>query len=306
MDAQLKWTQGADLPTAMTASQYTVIGNDLYIGGGNIEREENREACKVFRYNACQNLWSILPATPSVLFGLGNVFHKPTIVGGCPLSNYKTTTGEVFTYEKDQQKWLKSLPPMPTPRMRACTVTHESGIVVCGGINMNSAQFLDTVEMFKHATNQWYAVSPLPAPRAALRHTRIGNTAYFMGGYFPSMRYENRNKDCVYANIFSDVTRQIHGKIVVQWETLTDVPLSASSPANVCGSLLALGGTGQPSGVHLFEPNTNTWLHIGDLPEIRWSSTSATLPNGQVIVVGGFGENRTRKASTFIGRVQRK
>ena len=303
MDAQLKWTQGADLPTAMTAPQYTVIGNDLYVGGGKMEGEEYRESCKVFNYKASQNLWSILPATPNCLFGLGNVFNKPTIIGG---RNPRVATGEVLTYEKDHQNWVSSLPPMPTPRIRACVVTHESGIVVCGGINLNPSQFLDTVEMFKHDTNQWYEVSPLPAPRAALRCTLIGNTAYFMGGYFPSMRYENGNKDCANADLFSDVNRQIDGKIVVRWKTLTEVPLSASSPANLCGSLLAVGGNGQPSGVHLFEPNTNTWLHINELPEIRFSCTAATLQSGQVIVVGGFGENRTRKASTFIGRIQRK
>ena len=288
----------------MTAPQYTLIGSDLYMGGGQTEEDDNQERCKVFKYNSRQDVWGTLPTTSHKFFGLGSVHGKPTVVGG-QKSEDDQLTGEVLTFEQDRHAWIPSLPPMPTPRARTCVVSHESGIVACGGHNRDGVS-VDTVEIFQYDTNQWYTTSPLLAPQAGLRCAQIGNTTYFIGGHSPSMAPDSGKVDCIHGNLFSDTTRQENGNILVKWGTIEDVPLSKSCPVNLCGSLLALGGDGQPSGVHLFEPNTDTWLHIGDLPEARNSSAAATLPNGQVILVAGRNNAGKRKSSTFIGRIQRK
>lgn len=57
------------------------------------------------------------------------------------------------------------------------------------------------------------------------------------------------------------------------------------------GRLLAAGGEGSDGGLpntNLYDYRTGTWTRVGDMNGKRWYPTTTTLPNGDVLAVGGL------------------
>ena len=58
----------------------------------------------------------------------------------------------------------------------------------------------------------------------------------------------------------------------------------------VAGGFTTAAGTGATSTAEIFYPNTNTWVETGSMISSRSFHTSVVLPDGNVMVVGGFTE----------------
>ena len=145
-------------------------------------------------------------------------------------------------------------------------------------------------------------VVPLPAPRAALRATVLHDRAYLMGGYGQNMSKASE-RDCITIvtdKLFSENTRS-------PWKSLKDLPTVSAAPGNLCGTLLAIGGslsTNESSKpVLAFNPNMQEWIHIANLPKTISSATAAVLPNGKLIIFGGWEKTNVRNKDIFIAQV---
>ena len=292
--SQRTWRQIDDnLPVGMTLPQCVVIDSQLYVGGGNTN---NYKRELVFVYNSYQQEWSTLPPTPQIFFGLTSIHGKVVVIGGV-LYQTKKVTGQIVTYDKETEKWIQSIPPMPTPRYRACAISNNSTTIAVGGLNSDH-ECLNTVEILVHNTNRWHSGIPLPAPRAALQCTVIDKRVYFMAGCYPSLNASHSMNTCYYTDYLA--SENLTENTPVIWETLPDLPLSGCAPASMCGVLLAIGGDGDLNGVHFFDPRAQLWLRIGNIPQYRVVVGVATLRNGQIIFIGGRDRDRKRKGNTFV------
>ena len=298
--SQWTWTQVGALPAQTTIPQCVLINADLYVGGGQTELQKAADRCKVFKYNSHRRSWSELPPAPQKFFGLTSVHGKPTIIGGTLLETSQIT-GRVLAYDKEENKWLKSIPSMPTPRNRSCAISNNTGILVIGGLSTYS-ECINTVEIFLYNTNQWHSGTPLPEPRAGLHCTMIGSRVYIMGGFYPSLEVALSKRSCCYTDYLA--TENLSKNTTLIWNSLPDLPLPGCAPVSINRVLLAIGGTGDLNGVHFYDPKTQLWLRIGNLPEYREALVAATLPNGQIILSGGWNKQRVRKRKTFIGGIQ--
>lgn len=282
-----------DVPVAMSAAHCTTIGDTIYTGGG--VTDDNKSIFCIFKYSISNNKWSMLPPCPTKWFGLGQVSGNLVTVGGCLLS--RRAISNVFVFDEASQQWKNNvIPPMPTSRARLCVVSHDSGLVAGGGFN-NMYQFLSTVEVYKSETNQWYSTAPLPIPCAGMRAVKIRNSCYLLGGFFPRMETECGITNCFYIDmdqLFSQ-TATYNG---TEWKKVMNVPEKMATPGNVAGSLLAIGGRDSRK-IHVYSPNTESWVHIADLPHELRSTTSVLLPNGQLIVIGG--NEQCRSKNVLIG-----
>ena len=207
-------------------------------------------------------------------------------------------TGVVSMYERS--RWIHPIPPMPTQRKRFCARSNKSVIIACGGLNDDNTS-VNTVEIFLFITNQWHSGTPLPAPRAALQCTVIEERVYLMGGYYPSMN--ESMSTCFYTDYLA--SENLSEETTLIWKSLPDVPLPGCTSVNMNGILLAFGGDSGLNGVHFYDPLTQLWLRIGNLPEYREALVAATLPNGQIILSGGWNEQQERSGKTFIGDVKK-
>ena len=79
----------------------------------------------------------------------------------------------------------------------------------------------------------------------------------------------------------------------VQWRSLPAPPLKSSAAIAVSGSVLAIGGYDNESkyntttAIHVYQPATNSWEKVGDLPSPRSACSSTLLPSGEILVAGG-------------------
>ncbi len=76
------------------------------------------------------------------------------------------------------------------------------------------------------------------------------------------------------------------------WKTLTNSPYFRSGGAAINGKLVIASGLDELGDVtttlHSFDPVTEKWTELGEMPSARSSCSIAVLPGRQVLIVGGY------------------
>lgn len=76
------------------------------------------------------------------------------------------------------------------------------------------------------------------------------------------------------------------------WKIITKSPYLRSGGAAIGGKLVIASGLGDSGDVtntvHSFDPETEQWTELGEMPSARSSCSIASLPGGQLLIVGGY------------------
>ena len=311
--ARLVWSECASLPIGMSDAQAVAINGQIYIGGGTTDRDATRGL--VFRYNPVVDRWITLPPAPMHHFGVGHLLGKLVLVGGIVTSSDRYSA-DVHTFDEEYQLWVKSIPPMAIPRVSAAVISDSSVLTVCGGVAEDRV-VLASVEAYDSTTSQWSVAAPLPLPRCRLSSALIGNTCFLVGGCKSPDDHCGAKHSVLSASISSILEQDTRAaESVPVWRVLAKIPHYHSTAATLGGCLLAVGGKSKDDltkgkakdSVHAYSPLNSCWLHIGDLPlPVCWCTT-ASLPTGQLLVIGGDEKIRdgrpTNCAAVFKGSIQ--
>ena len=244
----------------------------------------------IYEYVPEADSWTVLPPAPLHLFGLGRLNGRLVIVGGRRVGeDEETLTGEIYSYDRSSQQWIKpaSVPPLPAPRCNPMVISTNEYLLVMLG-SLASRKICYSVDVFFLKTLKWYKGS-LP----------------------PTFHYENLP---MFSVDFSSV--EINDRIIVALETdifelrvlfLEQMPsASCSTTENSCvtewdtfqrpssgyyimgrcnSSLLAVEG----SKVFFYSPVTKGWHWVGQLPcaSANWRYTIDHLSNGELLVTAG-------------------
>ena len=300
------------MPLKMVLAQAIVINGQVYIGGGGAESEaEHFIVCK---FDPVRNEWSTLPPAPVKWFGIGQLNGKLVLVGG-KLEN-ETKTADVHVFE-DSQQWEKSIPAMPSPRSAPAVLSDSNSLIVCGGGNENGVPRA-TIFVYCGLTSQWSSAKPLPFPCYKPYGVVMHNHFFIAGGYYGLYVHQQRR---------SVISLILPSSSVVQiWP---DMPYYDSSIAAIGGSILAIGGVSKvapmsllvssittlrtyatvykkstSSDVYAYCPTTSSWIHIGDLPAPRNRVATATLPSGELLVMGGGSIESQLNNTVFMGSIK--
>ena len=206
--------------------------------------------------------------------------HHLTLVGGRGVGG--EVTNQLAVYEPSSQHWTYPYHPMPTPRYRPAVLMYDIWLLVAGGYD---ASFTDlaTVELFNTSTNQWLAASSLPTPCRLLTSAIVDNYGYLV------MRSKQVFRVSL-PDIVSQTVDQSTSKSPALWCRLPDTPLSCSMAISLHGYLLAVGGyhdNHTRTDIHLYQPESEQWTKVGELPNVRQYCTCVVLPSGEVLVAGG-------------------
>ncbi|MFN3331684.1 MAG: kelch repeat-containing protein [Caldilinea sp.] len=174
----------------------------------------------------------------------------------------------------------QSIAPMAgSRRLHTATLLLTGEVLVAGGLDENNTA-TTAAERFDPTTNQWRTVAPMNAARASHTATRLSDGSILViGGIDANGAAIDRAKR--------------YNPLLDRWDEVTPLPAVRTSHTATLlpdGRVAAIGGrnvSGVFSNIELFDPTTNTWTSAAfDLQTPRYDHT-ATLYNGQIVIIGG-------------------
>ena len=251
-----------------------VLERRVYVGGGG--------NYYIQVYNMDGENWSRPPRYRYRYFAMTVINHHLTLVGGRGVG-VGEVTNQLAVYEPSSQHWTFPYNPMPTPRYRPAVLMYDIWLLVAGGRDASRTP-LATVELFNTSTNQWLAASSLPTPCDLLTSAIVDNYGYLVTDSKQVFRVS-------LPDIVSQTVDQSTSKSPTLWCRLPDTPLKYSTAISLRGYLLAVGGSHdnrtRRTDIHLYQPESEQWTKVGDLPNARCYCSCVVLPSGELLVAGG-------------------
>ena len=235
-------------------------------------------------YNLTNKKWSELPKYPYKLGSLAVINGQLTAIGG--YDDTFTCTNKLLTLRgRLRRSWSDVFPPMPTKRIGTTAVTSKEHLIVAGGrTGLGYANSINTVEVMDTKTLVWSTVASLPHRYYRASATICGDHLYMLGG--------DDDKDKTKSVLTCSLTELLQSSSSSVWHRVADVPAYFSSCAAVNGQLVAVGGCDEDlkatAAIHKYNPTTNSWDHISNMPTARFRCLVAVLPTNEMMAVGGW------------------
>ena len=284
--ASLTWEHCANLPAGMRDAQAVVLGNKVYVGGG--DTLTTATACNIYSCDFTGDItWKTLKS-PTSQSALTTYQERLVLVGGVDPST--ATPTNQLRLRKDDETWTQPLPPMPTPRFGASAVSIEQRIVVAGGLGRG---YSNVVEVYNG--QQWVTTDPLPKCCYDMKSTLHDGFLYLMGGY-------SQDKSVFQCSVQALIEQATpHPPKQSTWNTIRDVPYEFCSVATFGGALVAVGGQdkGPKNSLHMYDPLTQSWVYVGKMPVAVGSTCTVTLPSGEMMVIGGWTKDTTHSPLVY-------
>ena len=264
----------------MRDAQAVWLGDKLYVGGGEVSGSR-RDHARLYIYTPTTNTWSHIN-TPVYWFAVITYHFQLVLVGGREYIGEERCgpfTNKLWTLT-EQDQWRETLPPgMTTKRCKTSAVEFVDNILVAGGED-NERGKVDIVEVYNG--HYWAEAQCLPKTCSDTKSAVLNGHWYLMGGW-------GQEKEVYYASLDSLVAscQPSEKPLPSVWKRLTDVPHERSSTALYRNRVIAVGGYSPSSSIHAYSPHTQSWVHVGNMPVVVYSTCIAVLPQGELMVIGG-------------------
>jgi hypothetical protein len=275
---ELQWRDGGKAPCKMTRGAAVVDKNVAYF------MSWNGHTCS---YDSSKQRWSELPWCPHSYGSLGIVRSLLTVIGGRKLG---TPDNKLLSMNSKPQMWVELFLPMPSKRFQTAVVSTKQHLIVAGGESDQSIQLV-TVEVMDIQTLVWSTVASLPHPYSWASAAICGDQLYMLGG-FDKDSPSKSVLTCSLTKLLQSYSEASPGSV---WHKIADAPVYDSICASVNGELLAVGGRDKKnktavtaSAIHKYNPTTNAWDIISNMPTARHACLVAVLPTNEMMVVGGY------------------
>ena len=281
--ATLHSEQCPPLPMNIFDAQNLFVGDRLFVGSGLTSLQKglhNNE--QIFVFSANLDLLSVWN-TPTYHYALTTYNSHPVLVGGMSSFTNKLCN-QLWIRNEVKGIWDPLLPPMPTARSYSSAVNTGSTecIVVAGGRGKTGP--VDVVEVLKEG--QWLTLQPLPAPCWNMVST-LHNRKWYLNSSKGYMFCCNLESLLIDYEQSSDVWSKIDNNVI------------NFSIASFGQQLITIGRSRLvPTSIHALSPLTQSWVHVGDMPEELFYSSIIVLPTKELVVIReGGGDGSVLKAS---------
>ena len=299
---EMRWRNVTSVPCSLHRGTSAYYNGTVYLAFNS----------KVFAYSTTTQCWKQLPncPQPNGAFVMTNEF--PTMIGGERNGRVTNTLVTLMGYTSECN-WIESFPKMPTARAYSSAVKCNGHVIVIGGCSSTKLGLgegvLSVVEVLEigEVACMWFTVSslchPLADASAVVYHGQvmlIGGTDKY-GETFTNLKcsvkelLDTKTKDAANGHQQEGPnTRNRIGSSQV-WKYMIDSKLIRSTGVVVNGHLLAIGGvdTSHKSTTLMFRYNdaSNHWEKIGLMKMARSHCYVISLPNNELMVVGGNTSN---------------
>lgn len=187
-------------------------------------------------------------------------------------------------YDPAIDSW-KSGDDLPVPVQHAMSVTWQDTPVVLGGWRTEGANTrVATDKVWRVVNSRWAALPPLLQPRAAASAAVVGDRIIVTGGVDSNDALLNTTE------IFDGTSWKLGAPI--------PTPRQMSAAASDGKLVYVLGGrngTSDLATVETYDPETDTWTSLAELPGRR-SDLGAAYADGRLVVAGGTSAGQVLKS----------
>jgi N-acetylneuraminic acid mutarotase len=278
-----------------------MLDGRLYVFGGHFnEKIQTTDVVQV--YDASTNSWSRKAPLPvptthwnAVLSG-----HTVWFAGGFVGDHPGPTTTAVWRYDASSDRWTRG-PALPAERGGGILFLADGDLHYAGGFLADRRT--DAPEHWRlplgGRNSAWTRAAPMPNPRGQLAGVVIDGLVYAIGG---QLGHDSVPLDVALSHRYDPASDR--------WSERAPLPhpVSHAEPSTgaVDGRILVVGGRNNrdprenPKGllasVLLYDPPTNTWISLDELPHPL--SGPAAVMLGSDLVVSGGGQGAAELPST--------
>lgn len=237
---------------------------------------------RVYRYKFSTDEWQKLPPCPYRDPQLVMINGCLTAIGG--MDEGWNRVPNILTLRRRQ--WIEELPPNNSLCHNPAVVTTPDGrhtnVITIGG-HLGGYRGSREVKVLNTHNKVWSTLTSLPKPLPHVRATVCGDGLYAMDstgdGYTCSLQ----------TLLHCDQPIQSQSVPPTQvWTPLPSLPVQVSTPATLCGQLVAIGGRqGWPSVKTVHQLIDGQWVEIGSITSPRNECLAVSSSPDTVVVVGG-------------------
>ena len=252
----------------MVNAQAVFLDGKLHVGGGvTVQRDD----AKLY---SCQpngdGCWTATD-TPTYYYALTAYDFHLVLVGGIEYPS-EQITNNIYTMVDGEFKQV--LPSMIEKRASSSAVSSGTILAVAGG--WGSLGLLSFVEVYSN--EKWTTKYSLPVAAGFWMKTILhGDKWVLLGGTGQETKVY-----CVSLQSLISETEQ-------EWDMLANIPFANSAAALLGRHILSLGGIYPKftSAIHAYSANSQSWMHVADLPTPLGDTCTIVLPTGELMVIGG-------------------
>jgi N-acetylneuraminic acid mutarotase len=281
------WTATGTMIRVSAGHTATLLrdGMVLVAGGNSLNRRHSAEL-----YDPASGTWKVTgrlvhPAGPghtATLLADGRVL----VAGG----------GSADLYDPVSGTWTGTGDMVEERYYHAATLLGDGRVLAAGGSCCSQDHSVASAEVYDPDSGTWTVTGSMSEARAYTTATRLGDGTVLVagGGVDIDVRIEPLSSAELYDPVSG--TWGATGKLNAPRGRLASFTLLRD------GTVLAVGGQPAPSGplasAELYEPRSQTWTATANMEVARLGHTATLLPDGTVLVAGGF--NDTDRSGNYI------
>ncbi|MBM3783194.1 MAG: hypothetical protein FJW30_02480 [Acidobacteria bacterium] len=274
------WARRAELSLANSEMSVAEWNGKIYVMGGYPASRVTSNQVQV--YDTAVDVWTLGPPLPAAVnhtmpaVANGKVY----LIGGQSDAGNSSFVASNFEYDPETRQW-RSRAPLPRPRGGGAAAALNGKIYVAGGRPPGGAEFA----VYDPATDRWTELPNLPTQRNHLAVVAANNRIYVIGG---------RTQAGFQSPVLDDV--EIFDPAANTWSKGAPLPRPRGglNAVEANGCIHTFGGEGNtlaPNGVFpdhdVYNPVTNTWTHLADLPVPIHGVTGLAFRAGLIYLPGG-------------------
>ncbi len=206
---------------------------------------------------------------------------KVLVVGGNPANQYITSSAEL--YDPATGVWTPTGSLNNVNSARTATLLNNGKVLVTGEKYDPTYLKFPSAELYDPATGLW-TLAANPGVISQTATLLLSGNVLITGSWIPFNG--NAYKGALYYDPAAD-TWTPTGSLASYADNLTATLLANGKVLVAGGYICSLSCVGINTS-ELYDPATNLWTLTGSLVDGRYSHTATLLPNGKVLVAGGY------------------
>jgi hypothetical protein len=288
------WHEVAPMPAIRCQTYGVTVGDYFYVFGGAITSTNNGISDSVYRYNRKTNVWdspTVLPYASRELTAalLPNGFIH-IAGGGWANPSFSNLS---YWYDPYNNTWVaKNNLPVPWVDGRVGALPDGRTIIFGGSINGSNTR-VTTAYFYDPVADAYSAAAPLPVAvgnhvATTMPDGKIISVAGVSGSLSPNV-----------------LKTQIFDPSSMSWSLGSDQTVSHGNypgvAATPCGMLYLWGGSASVSALSAYDPSTDTWSVLSNLPFSANAGAYGRFYDGQYIWASGDSTDKVYLSTDPVG-----